>query len=384
MSICRRSKLWKIFLLGCIALVCIKVYVSRVMWPDLAQLVELEKCPACFGTSLCAVFSEGNVSYTGFLGLLGSKNVLFASIGDKKVVLKKLGHDWELQKLDRLVCARRLGDIRAAIIDHFTRPVVSHRLSYGLHLCPSGANFDLLLSDILHKNSGVQPDVLYMNIWTLAVINGEPLILQILDEREGWPVPKYYGACGRVVVEEYVGNMLSFYFKAPWFTRAKLAYQLLVAAHDFTDKHPHFRFYLTDVSMDNIAVDEAEKVKFIDVEDMIILDKQAPVQERPVSWTAAHVSEKFDCDECFVFSSHDICSHHISDHNYFAVCQQLLATDRGLLSSIPSQVLKLHPQLPTLVEECAFPLGKGGRFEAAQQLTALLANITETVSYLRE
>lgn len=29
----------------------------------------------------------------------------------------------------------------------------------------------------------------------------------------------------------------------------------------------------------------------------------------------------FDCPNCFAFSAKDICNHHLSDHNYYAICQ---------------------------------------------------------------
>lgn len=29
----------------------------------------------------------------------------------------------------------------------------------------------------------------------------------------------------------------------------------------------------------------------------------------------------FDCSNCFAFSAEDICNHHLSDHNYYAICQ---------------------------------------------------------------
>lgn len=50
---------------------------------------------------------------------------------------------------------------------------------------------------------------------------------------------------------------------------------LLKAAYNFTNKHPAFRFYLTDISSDNIAVTEEYKVKFIDLENIIITDKHS-------------------------------------------------------------------------------------------------------------
>lgn len=38
---------------------------------------------------------------------------------------------------------------------------------------------------------------------------------------EGWPFPEYIGACGRVVVEEYVGRELSSYIDAPFEIRVR-------------------------------------------------------------------------------------------------------------------------------------------------------------------
>jgi len=98
----------------------------------------------------------------------------------------------------------------------------------------------------------------------------------VLQEQDGWPVAKYVGACGRVVVEEYAGEMLTSYHNAPWLQRAHLAYQLLIAAHNFTDSHPYFGFYLTDMSADNIAVDARGRLRFVDLENVIVLDRNVP------------------------------------------------------------------------------------------------------------
>lgn len=98
----------------------------------------------------------------------------------------------------------------------------------------------------------------------------------MLREQDGWPVAKYMGACGRVVVEEYAGEILTSYHNAPWLQRAHLAYQLLIAAHNFTDSHPLFGFYLTDISADNIAVDAHGKLRFVDLENVIVVDRNVP------------------------------------------------------------------------------------------------------------
>lgn len=42
----------------------------------------------------------------------------------------------------------------------------------------------------------------------------------------------------------------------------------------FTYRNPNFGFYLTDVSPDNIAVDQRDNVKFIDMENVIVVDKR--------------------------------------------------------------------------------------------------------------
>ena len=49
---------------------------------------------------------------------------------------------------------------------------------------------------------------------------------QIFPKSEGWPFPRYRGACGRFIVEEYIGKSLASYYNADWETRLDLAYQV--------------------------------------------------------------------------------------------------------------------------------------------------------------
>lgn len=85
-----------------------------------------------------------------------------------------------------------------------------------------------------------------------------------------WPIPHYFGACGRVVVESDCGQNLNHYADLKWKERAYLAYQLLEAAKNFTYDHPVFRIYLTDLSPDNVAVDSKLKVRFVDLENVVL------------------------------------------------------------------------------------------------------------------
>lgn len=380
------------------ATVCLVMLISCLWWPSVTDLIEVEKCPACYGVSLCPAITQGLITVdsfgevAGLVNILGSKNVLFGMLGSQKVVLKKLGHAKELVKLDRVICEEAsLGSschVNEAIwqqgdLIHSMKQHVANQ-GGGLLLCPAVVNLEHLLSNVFYKNKDIGAKELHANIWTSIMINPEPLLLQALPEEDGWPVAKYIGACGRVVVEEYAGEMLTSYHNAPWLQRANIAYQLLIAAHNFTDSHPLFGFYLTDISADNIALDSQGRLRFVDLENVIIVDRNAPVEDRPLSWNIPHVSETYDCDGCFAFSAEAICSHRRSDHNFYAVCQHLLgpmaAPDMipgGLLHDTPPA----HADILELVQECSEPMDPSGRFRAAQELTLLLAEMLQKHSY---
>lgn len=372
--------------------------IHRLLWPSVIDLTEVEKCPACYGVSLCPAVTRGLLtlhpfgSATGLVNMLGSKNVLFGMLGSQKVVLKKLGNAEELEQLDKVICNEanlgsschvneaiwQQGDLLQSMRQH----VASQDGS--LLLCPAVANLEHLFSNAFYKNKDVSTKVFHANIWTTVMINPEPLLLQVLQEQDGWPVAKYVGACGRVVVEEYAGEMLTSYHNAPWLQRAHFAYQLLIAAHNFTDSHPYFGFYLTDMSADNIAVDAQGRLRFVDLENVIVLDRNVPDEDKPLSWNIPHVSETFDCNGCFAFSAVDICSHSRSDHNFYAVCQHLLGPQAapdiipgGLLHDTPPA----HANVLELVQECSKPMNSSGRFRAAQDLTALLAKVLRQHSF---
>lgn len=97
----------------------------------------------------------------------------------------------------------------------------------------------------------------------------------MLKSSDKWPVPRYYGTCGRFVVEENSGESIANRENCNWVDRAFMALQLLRAAKNFTSDHPDFRFYLTDVSPDNVVVDEHVKVTFIDLENVVITQKMS-------------------------------------------------------------------------------------------------------------
>lgn len=146
------------------------------------------------------------------------------------------------------------------------------------------------------------------------------------------------------------------YYDSPWIYRAKIVSSILNAAHMFTFKSKDFGFYLTDISIDNIAINSEGTAKFIDLENIIVVDKNiseegsiyefsilriiifhlnnshrrwlhyiAYVLDKSATWH--NVQENtidLNCSNCFPFSPTDICNHRLSDHNYYAICRVCL------------------------------------------------------------
>lgn len=58
-------------------------------------------------------------------------------------------------------------------------------------------------------------------------------------------MPRYWGACGRVIVEEAVGNTLDTFLDADWTFRVDLSLQLLNMIDMFVVSNNTSRFLLT-------------------------------------------------------------------------------------------------------------------------------------------
>ncbi|XP_015509861.1 divergent protein kinase domain 2A isoform X2 [Neodiprion lecontei] len=401
-----RFRKWKVFLiLGLFSLALGLKVVLKTLRVTAAQLTDLRKCPACYGLSICGAILNNEIVirhrgvYATFANLFNAKNVFFGNYAGEKVVLKKLAHTSELYAFDKMLCTDsklfelcpnnsnkksvpRAIDFYTQITRELTTDFASDNTS-NLRLCPITDHMDDLLYNVYANSGNDKKQISHAYLWTILRINPEPVVLQILPTEDGWPVPKYYGACGRVIVEEYVGPPLSNYHQEPWIRRAKIASSLLEAAQKFTYRSPHFGFYLTDISPDNIAVDPKDNAKFIDMENIIVVDKRIQQNNRTSDWEELEVNKvDFTCQNCLAFSPVDICSHHFSDHNYYAVCQHLLsrttssnAIPGGLLHDIPNDILQQYPNLPTLIEQCAIPSAAHTRIVVGDLLREVLNEI---------
>lgn len=89
------------------------------------------------------------------------------------------------------------------------------------------------------------------------------------------PIPKYLGACGDIIIEDYKGLPLTDFLTSSFERRVFLAVKLLKLAHKFTFEIPEYRFYFTDMSHYNLAVDSYGNVTLVDLDSVIIFDKQS-------------------------------------------------------------------------------------------------------------
>nr|XP_031828499.1 divergent protein kinase domain 2A isoform X1 [Nomia melanderi] len=400
-----KFKKWELFFFATVFL-GLKWSKMTTFRPDINHLTELHKCPACFGTSACNYIHEVDLTsydlYSMFSYFFGVKNVFFGQLNGDHIVLKKLAHSHELDKFDQMlcennnllhICPKNLKEttnennnvnfyelIKREVTLDFAKDNFSH-----LRLCPNEQHLSKLLKRIYLNNKYINKKMLDINIWTSIILNPEPLLLQILSADENWPVPKYLGACGRIIIEEYVGLPLTAYYYKPWIQRAKITSSLLNAAYILTYQNNDFSFYLTDISADNIAVDSNNIAKFIDLENVIVVDKNIKPDEKFEMWNRLQENtENITCSGCLIYSSADICSHKISDHNYYAICKMLLAFDTndgilpgGFLHNTPMHIQNVYPNIQNLIKQCISPVRPFTRLTAGMQLKQLLDTIVE-------
>ncbi|XP_028833355.1 divergent protein kinase domain 2A-like isoform X2 [Denticeps clupeoides] len=187
-----------------------------------------------------------------------------------------------------------------------------------------------------------------------------------------------------MVAVNYVGAELWSYYHAPWETRVDLARQLMDIAEQLTNNDFDFALYLLDVTFDNFAVGSRDgKVIIVDAENVIVADKKLIRQNKPEGYDVWYESRVEDCDKeaCLSFSKDILCSRVTNDHNYYAVCQNLLSrfatwrgTTGGLLHDPPADVVR-DGQLQALLDECTRPRRPYGRFQAARELRDLLTQL---------
>ncbi|XP_013191735.2 divergent protein kinase domain 2A [Amyelois transitella] len=369
-------------------------YASVLMFGDLKstnvlQLIDLNRCPACYGVTVCPELYSNQIlleSNYGWTKMFNAKNIYygFTKSNNRRVVLKKLSHSWELKEFDSKLCktwglkenCKPTDLLSVKNADKKIKNLVKYNLSHpeteprkGLVYCPYPYSIYSLLQPVFNNQlTKYASDVI--NIWTMLSINPEPIIIQVLPKSKGWPVPAFGGVCGRLELVAYEGEPLSSLMHVAWHRKLKFASKILAAAMDFTFKHDRFRFYLMDWSIDNIVANERDEVTFIDLEDVIVIDKHISPQKDLPHWYKRY-SREFT-GHGFTFSIHDLCKHHLSDHNLWAACYVLAGQENPLLYPIPNEVNVSRPHFDVLLNEC---LNGQDRFRTMPKLQQVISDM---------
>ena len=118
-----------------------------------------------------------------------------------------------------------------------------------------------------------------------------------------------------------------------------------------------------DWSLDNIVANEKDEITFVDLEDIVMLDKHISPKKDLPDWYKRYTREVVGPG--FTFSIDNMCRHHLSDHNLWAACYVLAADENPLLYPIPKEVNSVRPHFERLLTAC---LNGGDRFRTVSKL----------------
>ncbi|XP_034825951.1 divergent protein kinase domain 2A-like [Maniola hyperantus] len=347
--------------------------------PQVMRLTDLNRCPACYGVTVCPELYSNQITLdSNHWNMFNAKNIYYGyTKSNRRVVLKKLAHDWELKEFDDKLCdtwhlkhsCKVIQLLNMTNIDEKLLNIVEFNLSWpdtkprkGLVMCPYAYSvYDLIQSLLNNKRESYKSEII--NIWTMLSINPEPIILQVIPKSKGWPVPPFGGVCGRLEVVGHEGEPLSTLLHVAWHRKLKYAQKILDAAMDFTFKHDRFRFYLMDWSLDNIVANGKDEITFVDLEDLVVLDKHISPKKDLPDWYQRYSRELMGPG--FTFSIENMCRHHLSDHNLWAACYILAGDDNPLIYPIPKKVNTSRPHFDRLLSTC---LNGEDRFRTVRKL----------------
>ncbi|XP_061397831.1 uncharacterized protein LOC133333530 [Musca vetustissima] len=209
-----------------------------------------------------------------------------------------------------------------------------------------------------------------LTIWLYLLVNIQPLFMPLLYSRD-FLVPKTQGVCGFTIYQEYAGQDLWHYYRENFFLKLEIAKQLLLASVKFSHGFGDYRFYITDLTADNVVYSVPEnRLSFVDLDTLFVVDSKAVKYK-----SSTHRHEYIECPGCFAYSPDDIASYFLSDLNIYSACQFLsedLYRDKtkGFLYPIPDWVMEKYPELWKRLEHCvACPMENcSDRFGAVEKL----------------
>ena len=194
-----------IFFLSAVLSLAFYLYLANWIFrsdPDaeIDSLLNVDKCPACYGGSACGMLYYKQIQLTGMskfrsLDIINGKNVHYATMrpDGKEVVIKKLATDTQLRELDEKLCAeaKRPADCDIARVIPRTDRVLPFRIEAlsPKHLketgafmfeCPSYRLLDRVwtyFQEYKKKNEIFLSDKL--QVFYMAQVNPEALLVQV-------------------------------------------------------------------------------------------------------------------------------------------------------------------------------------------------------------
>lgn len=180
----------------------ISFYISLLLFgdfktPRVMSLTDLDRCPACYGITVCPELYSNQIMLESHRwgSIFNAKNVYHGyTKSNRRVILKKLAHNWELKDFDLKLCSfwnlqhtcRPINLLNLSNVNDKIIEAVTFNLSWpdieprkGLVMCPYAYSYSDFIQPVLNNgNSNYKVDML--NVWTMLTINPEPIILQVI------------------------------------------------------------------------------------------------------------------------------------------------------------------------------------------------------------
>ncbi|XP_062940148.1 divergent protein kinase domain 2B isoform X1 [Cynocephalus volans] len=322
----------------------------------------LDKCNACIGTSICKKFFKEEIRFDNWLAshlepppeYLPSYPANYSddSKSWRPVEIFRLVSKYQDEISDRRICASASAPKTCSIervlrkTGRFQKWLQAKRLTPGLVQglpspllrCPSQRLLDRVVrryaevadAGSIFMDHFTDRDKLRL-LYTLAV-NTHPILLQIFPGAEGWPLPKYLGSCGRVLVSTSTRPLQEFYGAAPD-QAADLAYQLLGVLESLRSNDLNYFFYFTHVDAGMFGIFNNGHLFIRDASALGVIDKQEGSQ------AASGAVENKDIFSCLVSGCQaqpPSCDTIPEKQSLVLVCRQLLP--RLLQGRFPSPV----------------------------------------------
>ncbi|KAI1885085.1 hypothetical protein AGOR_G00216560 [Albula goreensis] len=283
----------------------------------------LDKCNACVGTSICKKFFKDDIRFENWLS---SQLMLppvyrmwyLANYTDSEswrpVVLSRLISQSLHEESDRSICSwakrSRSCSIEAVLRamprfqdwarSNLLLPRMVQGLATPMLRCPSQRLLDRLVrryaevtdAGSIQMKHFTEKDKLRL-LYTLSV-NQHPLVLQMFPGTEGWPFPRYYGSCGRMMVWTSTRPIRDVYGSSLEI-RADIAYQLLHITQGLGSNSLHFHLYYTSVTEDMFATLEDGKLFIVDASTIGIIDQLEGIPPDPKPEQEKESMDVFSC-----------------------------------------------------------------------------------------